>query len=477
MAPPKRKLIRRTQLIDNTTPTDAVQSNTVSIPSNPNSFQEKQRQYYRLTHQSSAPDVLVDAAIAQENYDRVHRSPQERVVVGTDPYAGQDRDALRTAGVIYTPEDIEQTKQLAEAHNASFFGGMVAPPISPEQAEKNPAYVRWVIAQDAKFLPQNILMGFSTPGIISGASWSVPAIRAANIGLAGNMTFQGVNDMVQNGANLSNLFQTGLGALVLGSESNIVNAINNHPNLVAFLRHPTYKKYYHGSPYDFDLSKAYMGTINDLGLHASGSRKAVKWATDGSKTGVIKEFWAPRPSMETIDLGNNGKSHLMDKIDLQVDGTHSGWDKYRVKLIKKYYPFKVNVTYDTKPKYTYINSGSWKNRVVIPLRDEIWPNMPANARKEADLLIKEFDKKQLDKNLKRHMYMPDINRRAAGIFSKYGKKVIKYHNENPWEGGGVTSYMITDPSVIYEHTPFRVSRLPAFPFYSYSILKNENEKD
>ena len=31
--------------------------------------------------------------------------------------------------------------------------------------------------------------------------------------------------------------------------------------------------------------------------------------------------------------------------------------------------------------------------------------------------------------------------------SKSGYKVIKYHNANPYEGGG-TAYMITDPSVM-----------------------------
>lgn len=475
--PPKRKLIRRTRLIDNTTPTDVVSANQVYVDPTPNSLQEKRRQHFKLTHQSSAPDAIVDAAIAKEDYDRVRRSPQERTAVGTNPYAGYDRDALRAARVIYTPEDIKQTQQLAEAHNTSFFGGMVAPPISSEQAKKDPAYVRQVIAQDAKFLPQNILMGMSTPGMISGASWSVPAIRAANIGLAGNMTFQGVNDMVQNGTNLLNLFQTGLGTLVLGSESNIVNAINNHPNLVAFLRHPTYKKYYHGSPYDFDLSKAYMGTDFDFGLHAANSRRAAEWATDGSKTGVIKEFWAPRPSLETIDLGLNDARHLLKEKSFELSpnhtATHAGNDKFRVQLYKKYSPVKLKAVYDKSDNYTFINTES-PVTIKIPFRNEIWHDMPKAAQREADNLLKYADTQVGSKS---PLYTREINQRAAELFSKYGKKVLKYHNENPGEGGGVTSYIITDPSKIYEHIPFRVSRLPAFPFYSYSILKTKNEKD
>lgn len=250
MAPSKRKLIRRTQLVDNTAPTDVIQSSTSSIPSNSNSFQEKQRQHYRLTHQSSAPDTVVDAAIAQEQ----QRHPEP--ILSTYEYAGQDRDALRAAGVIYTPEDIEQAKQLAEAHNASIGNPLVpqiAPAISPEQAVSNPAYVKDIIKQDALSMASTI----SVPGVTKGINWITPRIvpaatntarfvtramtpseyfnglgyyfprfssqlqtigKLANVGAAGYFTKQGIDDIVENGLTPTNAAETVLGVGGLGFE-------------------------------------------------------------------------------------------------------------------------------------------------------------------------------------------------------------------------------------------------------------------
>lgn len=254
--PPKHKLIRRTRLIDNTTPTDVVSANQVYVDPTPNSLQEKRRQHFKLTHQSSAPDAIVDAAIAKEDYDRVRRSPQERATVGANPYARWDRDALRAAGIIYTPEDIEQAKQLAEAHNAAIGNPLVpqtAPAISPEQAERNPAYVKDVIKQDALSMASTI----SVPGVTKGINWITPRIvpaatntarfvtramtpseyfnglgyylprfssqlqtigKLANVGAAGYFTKQGIDDIVENGLTPTNTAETVLGVGGLGFE-------------------------------------------------------------------------------------------------------------------------------------------------------------------------------------------------------------------------------------------------------------------
>lgn len=254
--PPKHKLIKRTRLVNNTAPTDAVSTNHAYVDPTPNSLQEKRRQHFKLTHQSSAPDALVDAAIAKEDYDRVRRSPQERATVGTNSYAGQDRDALRAARVIYTPEDIEQAKQLAEAHNAAIGNPLVpqvAPAISPEQAERDPAYVKDVIKQDALSMAGAV----ATPGIVKGINWLAPRImpaatnttrfvtraitpseyfnglgyylprfssqlqtigKLANVGAAGYFTKQGIDDIVENGLTPTNAAETVLGVGGLGFE-------------------------------------------------------------------------------------------------------------------------------------------------------------------------------------------------------------------------------------------------------------------
>ena len=99
-------------------------------------------------------DKQVDQAIAQEEY--AANQPQLR-----QGRSESERQAMRSAGLLYTPDDIEQARRLAEAHNASFFGSMVAPPISPEMAERNPGYVSQVIRGNAMVLPNAFISGLS----------------------------------------------------------------------------------------------------------------------------------------------------------------------------------------------------------------------------------------------------------------------------------------------------------------------------
>lgn len=61
-------------------------------------------------------------------------------------------------------------------------------------------------------------------------------------------------------------------------------------DVLAKIKHPTWQKYYHGSPYPFDINKPYMGTGNDAGIHASKNYSVAKYFTEGSKDGVIYEF-------------------------------------------------------------------------------------------------------------------------------------------------------------------------------------------
>ena len=139
-------------------------------------------------------DAQVDQAMAQEA--AAANQPQLR-----QGYSESERQARRRAGLLYTQEDIEQAKRLAEAHNASFFGSMVAPPISPEMAEKNPGYVQQVIRGDASVLPNAFISGLSfgapsaSAAIASGMKqgWQT----AGNIGArAWNATAQGVKSAV-----------------------------------------------------------------------------------------------------------------------------------------------------------------------------------------------------------------------------------------------------------------------------------------
>ena len=133
-------------------------------------------------------DEQVDLAMQQEA--QAANQPQLR-----QGYSESERQARRQAGLLYTQEDREQAKRLAEMHNASFFGSMVAPPISPEMAENNPGYVNQVVRGDAMVLPNAFLSGlsFGTP------SASTAALNGVRQGwqAAGNFTTRATNAAVQ----------------------------------------------------------------------------------------------------------------------------------------------------------------------------------------------------------------------------------------------------------------------------------------
>lgn len=116
-------------------------------------------------------------------------------------YSKSERQARRKAGLLYTQEDIEHAKNLAEAHNASFFGSMVAPPISEEMAERNPGYVQEVIRGDAAVLPNAFVSGLSfgtpsaTAAVVKGVGQGWQA--AGNVGTKVlNATTQGAKAVV-----------------------------------------------------------------------------------------------------------------------------------------------------------------------------------------------------------------------------------------------------------------------------------------
>lgn len=138
-------------------------------------------------------DAQVDLAMTLE----AQASNQPQLTQG---YTDSEKQARRRAGVLHTSEDMEQAKKLAEAHNASFFGSMVAPPISSKMAEENPEYVRQVVKNDATVLPNAFISGLSfgapsaTAAIASGArqGWQTAGNVATK---AWNAASQGVKSV------------------------------------------------------------------------------------------------------------------------------------------------------------------------------------------------------------------------------------------------------------------------------------------
>ena len=65
------------------------------------------------------------------------------------------------------------------------------------------------------------------------------------------------------------------------------NTVFDLGDVVAKIKHPTWKQYYHGSPIAFNIKSPYMGTPKDMGLHVS-DRYKVAWnhfALDNSVRG------------------------------------------------------------------------------------------------------------------------------------------------------------------------------------------------
>lgn len=83
--------------------------------------------------------------------------------------------------------------------------------------------------------------------------------------------------------------------------------------------------------------------------------------------------------------------------------------------------------------------------VVLPLRRESL-KLSKDFNDKADDIIKkantfEFGIDQTEKAIQ-------LNKEATELLKNNGIKIIKYWNNNPYEGGGGVAYAITDPKII-----------------------------
>lgn len=256
--------------------------------------------------------------------------------IGPDPYAHQDKETLRKAKIIYTPEDIEKSKQLAEAHNASFFGGMVAPPISQELAERDPSYVNRIISQNAKFLPQTILMGMSTPGIINASSWSIPTIRAANIGLGGNMTIQGVDDIIKNGPTFGNIFETAIGGSFIAP-----SVISGSWNLVKNGSRNTYNAFNNSIRRIYDNGKLSGQALSDLFQYVRSGKYKDKFTINPQTNQVNWTKEIPEGNVPFVREAISRKHPMNGKFDSFYIDTEKGTIHFNPKLGSTTYTSKL----------------------------------------------------------------------------------------------------------------------------------------
>ena len=262
------------------------------------------------------------------------------------------------------------------------------------------------------------------------------------------------------GKNLFTLGEAMLTAPTLSTDIGVIyNAIRHPINTIKtisnvgkdiywFLKHPGFSKVYHVNRRGkmFDLKEAKTASPSNIGIHVTSDKNIAK--TFNSEAPVM-EAYIPKADMETIDIGANDYRLLSNnyRFDARPEESSNFYDapgdpQLLFKLFKKYgaEPTKVG-----RRIYT-------KHRVTIPLRDETWPNMPWQAKQQADKIIEEgniIDFRSTPQQWDQKATM--LNQRANDVLSSNGKKVIKYTNTNPYEvrSGDGTSFIVTDPSVFY----------------------------
>ena len=226
-------------------------------------------------------------------------------------------------------------------------------------------------------------------------------------------------------------------------------------NAKSYLLHPFYKTVYHGSPIPFNIKNAWTATSNDLGLHVTPNKltsiEAARAGTD--KPGFVYKLRIPKEDAQTIDIGNNGIGHLYQDLfmDARINENPAGFEPsaFYDTTPGDIYRFNILKEAGANPSLTDATHLQTQNPVYIDLRKQFSKLTPRQHR-IADRLVDRH--KQL---MSEEGYVPgrnnikkEINQEANDLLRSAGYKVIKYHNANPYEGGGGTAYMVTDPSVI-----------------------------
>lgn len=219
-------------------------------------------------------------------------------------------------------------------------------------------------------------------------------------------------------------------------------------DVLAKIKHPTWQKYYHGSPKPFPIENARMGTDYDIGLHMTQDKDVAKRFAR-SNTGRVYEFYAPKPTLQTIDIHDNNITSLIgnrrykagkyqytdassrDKLFFDALDKYGGKDSYEryngisAINLKDYYPLVIKKDFE------------------IPMHEVVWPNRPKEAHEKLKKIYNSLPDTGLD-DMAPKFANSEANEKAAKVLSDYGHKVLQYENHNPIEGLK-TSYVLTDP--------------------------------
>ena len=303
---------------------------------------------------------------------------------------------------------------------------------------------------------QNGLVSKLLNGFIGAAMAENPAVMTAS-GWRQNNTGEYVQDQQDSeGAkqlrdNLSSISEMSptnpIGATLFGIGKGIQFGLQRLPEIQKILTHPTWRKIYHGSPSTFTWKEARNSSRSNIGLHVTPNKKVADSFNSGSP---LLEGYAPKPKVETIDIGFNNYDLINHEYTIQARPVNSGNyydtvlpDTKRIQMLKKA---------GAKPTVS-VRINSKKNGNIYQLNTENSVNL--NLQKELKLSKSAVQKaNNIIQKSKTNFQNKDelLNKEATDLLSKDGIKTIKYQNVNPTEGGGGESWILTDPSIVWNPT-------------------------
>lgn len=210
-----------------------------------------------------------------------------------------------------------------------------------------------------------------------------------------------------------------------------------------FIKNPKAQKVYHGSSQPFNLNEARIGSSGNIGVHVTPNKRIADTFADNGGA-IMEAYIARNPDAVVPDIGSNDYRFLSNNFIVPAKHNTPG------NMVESYYSlnygndntlFGLLETYGANPKKGVNRYGKpiieTYNETVIPLRDEFFPNMSQSAKNKSEQLLAKSNQASNSQ----------LNSEAAKILSDDGYKFIQYHNTV--EGGGGTSYIVTDPNIFY----------------------------
>ena len=169
---------------------------------------------------------------------------------------------------------------------------------------------------------RNITIGAAmaeSPAVMIASGW-----RQNNKGdyVQDQQDSEGVKQLRDNLSSISEMSPTNpAGVTLFGIGRGIQFGLQKLPQIQKMLTHPTWQKIYHGSPFNFTWKQARNSSRSSIGLHVTPNKKIADSFNSGSP---VLEGYAPKPKVETIDIGFNNYDLVNPKYTMQAKPANSG---------------------------------------------------------------------------------------------------------------------------------------------------------